>query len=59
MRGNGLKLSHGKFRLDIRKNFVLEGEALEALERAAQRSGEITILGGVHETCRCALRDVV
>ncbi|GAB0180700.1 hypothetical protein GRJ2_000535300 [Grus japonensis] len=37
-RRNGLKLHEGRFRLDIRKNFLME-KGYQALEQAAQGSG--------------------
>jgi len=50
MRGNGLKVHQGRFRLDIRNKCLTE--SCEALEQAAQGSGGVTIPGSVQKTCR-------
>ena len=49
MRDNGLKLCQGKFRLDIRKNFI--SESGEAVAQAAQGGGGVAVSGGVQEQC--------
>ena len=50
MRGDGLKVGQGRFRLDIRKEF---GKSGAAAARAAQGGGAVTVPGGVPEPCGC------
>lgn len=50
MRGYGLKLCQERLGLDTRKNFF--SKSIEALERAAQGGGGVTIYEGVQEPCR-------
>ena len=49
-RGSGPKLRKGRFRLDVWK--YLNSKSGEAVARAAQGGGGITVPGGVQETCR-------
>jgi len=53
-RRNGLKLHHGRFRLDIGKNLFTRKSG-QPLEQAAQGSGGVTIPGGVQKPCRCGV----
>ena len=59
MRGNGLILHQGRFRLDIKKNVFLQEVMRHSLAEAAQGGGGVTIPGGVQERVDVALRDVV
>ena len=52
MRGNGLKLQQGMFRLNIKKKILLR-KSREAVAQAAQGVGGVTIPGGVQGSCGC------
>jgi len=51
MRGNGLKLHQGRFRLEGK--ICLSCKSGQALDQAAQGSGGVPIPGGVQKPCRC------
>ena len=51
MRGNDFKLHQGRFRLDIRKNFLLK--EWSDIGIGCPGGGGVPIPGGVPETCRC------
>ena len=46
-------MSQGRFKLDVREEFLYE-ESAYALEKAAQETGVVTIPGGIQEMCRCS-----
>jgi len=50
MRGDGLKLHRGRFRVDIRKNSFAKRAVVGT---AARGGGGVTIPGGVEEPCGC------
>lgn len=56
--GNSLTVYQGKFRLDVGKNLFLE-KFVQALEWAAQGSGEILFLDVFKRCVEVALKDVV
>jgi len=58
MRGNGLKLHLGKFRLDIRKNFCTE-RAVRHWTRLLREVGESPSLEGFKKRVDVARQDVV
>lgn len=58
MRGNGLKLHWGRFRLDTSKNFFTEKVA-QGLEQAAQGSPRGIIPGSIQKQVDVALVDRV
>ena len=39
--------------MDIRRNFFSDRAVRQALEQAAQEGGEVTVPGGVQESCGC------
>lgn len=51
IRENSLRLSQGRLRLDLKKNFFIEAGGL-TLEWSSQVSGEITISGSAKKTGR-------
>ena len=55
MRGNGLMLHQGRFRLDIRKKMILQKSG-NILEGAAQGGGGNIPPGGVQEPHRCCTK---
>jgi len=58
MRGNGLKLHQGRFRLDIRKNFITERVARH-WTRLPRAVGESPSLEGSKNRVDVALQDMV
>lgn len=56
--GNSLTVYQGKFRLDVGKNLFLE-KFVQALEWAAQGSGEIPFLDVSKRCGEVALKDMV
>ena len=55
-RGNDLKLLKEGFRLDIRKNILLQMSG-EMVERASQKGCSVTIPRGVQEMCSCGIKE--
>lgn len=51
-RGNGHKLNHTKFHLNIRKSIIFYGECDPTLEKVAQGGYEVSITGDFHNLTR-------
>jgi len=54
MRGNGLRLHQGRFRLDIRKNLFSDRAVVHWNRPPREVGGGVTIPGGVQEPWRCS-----
>ena len=55
MRGNGLRLCHGRVRLDIRK--PLFSQRVVRQWHSCPGSGVVTVPGGVQENSRCGTEE--